>query len=146
MSPSLDFVMGRQGKRVQLRPLMVVIVASVVVLTVLVGRHFPSQDKDLLFWSRLYLAKAHVEAIGIAAEAFHTQRGTYTANLAELVGAKLLVKMADAPWGTSYHYEVEQGRGGEQIRIWTIPDRTTQERIGLSELSNRTDWSQVLKP
>ena len=138
--------MSRQSRLAELRSLIAVTVVSVVVLAVLVRLYVPFPEKDVLFWSRLYLAQAHIEAIEIAAEAFHSQRDTYPANLADLVGANLIMKIADDPWGNSYHYEVEHGADGERIRIWTIPDRTTQERIGISELTNRTDWRQILRP
>jgi Type II secretion system (T2SS), protein G len=112
------------------------------------------QERDQAYWSRLYLAKSEIAAIETAAESFHKDRGSYPTDLQELVhkagdsgsDRQYLVRIPNNPWGGSFRYEVEHGASGESIKIWAVPDRKTQDKIGITELSNRTNWQAILKP
>jgi hypothetical protein len=104
-----------------------------------------------VFWSRLYLAKSEIATIETAAESFRKEQGRYPTEPQELVhptgrGTQLLNRISDTPWGGPFHYEVEHGAGGDSIKIWAVPDRKTQDKLGTTELSNRTNWQAVLKP
>ena len=54
-----------------------------------------------------------------------------------------LPRVPKSPWNTPYHLTIEHTDGGDKIKLWTIPDRRTQERTQMKEFSNETDWSHV---
>jgi hypothetical protein len=112
--------------------------------------HLLHQEGDQVFWSRLYLAKSEIATIEIAAEAFRKANGRYPTELQELVhptgGGQFLSRLSDTPWGGPFHYEVVHGVDGDSIKIWAVPDRKTQIKIGVTDLSTRTNWQAVLKP
>lgn len=115
---------------------------------------FLFQEHREPYWSRLYLTKSEIEAIAGAAESFRKTNGSYPKNLEALVAqhgvpgqeSGYLKKLPLSPWGSNFQYQIEQGSGGQSVKIWTIPDRATQNELGLSELSNETRWDMILKP
>ena len=111
------------------------------------------QEGDQVYWSRLYRARADIDAIETAAELFRKRHGSYPVDLEELVrppldggdDRPLLPRMVPNPWGGPFHYEVKRGANGESIKIWVVPDAKTQHKLGTTELSNNTDWRAILK-
>ena len=132
--------------------LVAVLVGGPALLFVGVMLYIFLDEGDQVYWSRLYLAKQQITAVETAAESFRKEYGSYPADLQELVhparnggNKKFLTRMAPNPWGGPFRYEIEHGGGGESIKIWVVPDRKTQDKTGLSELSNKTQWQAILK-
>ena len=111
------------------------------------------QEGDQVYRSRLYLAKFDIAAIESAVVSFHKEYGSYPTDLQELVhatrdggnGKQFLARIVPNPWGGPFHYEVEHGPSGESVRIRTVPDRKTQDKTGMTELSNRTNWQAIAR-
>jgi hypothetical protein len=109
------------------------------------------QEWDQVYWSHLALAKAEIGAIETAVVLFHKEYGSYPITLQELVhstrnggsGKQFLKRIAHDPWDGPFHYEVEHGASGESVKIWVVPDRKTQDKSGMTELSNRTNWREI---
>jgi Type II secretion system (T2SS), protein G len=109
------------------------------------------QERDQTYLGRLHLARAEITAITSAVESFRKARGRYPEDLIELTtnskedqSAKpLLTIIPVSPWRGPYFYKIEDGSNGANAMVWTVPDRDTQERIGLKVLSNSTDWQAV---
>jgi general secretion pathway protein G len=102
------------------------------------------QEHDQIFRGRLYRAKSDIAAMDSAIDEFYKKQGRYPQDFDEIVGAELLPKKIPLdPWGNPYRYKRDiDGKGYDVI---AKPDRQTQEKIGLAELSNRTDWQAILK-
>ena len=131
--------------------LIAAVLGSLVLGLVGVMLYMIYQERDQLYWSRLYLARSEISAMDTAAESFRKEHGNYPMELQELVhpnggGGQFLSRISDAPWGGPFHYEVVHGADGDSIKIWAVPDRKTQDKIGITELSNRTNWQANLKP
>jgi hypothetical protein len=43
-----------------------------------------------------------------------------------------------SPWNTPYHLEIEHNPDGNKIKLWTVPDEKTRERLHLSKFTNDT--------
>ncbi len=122
---------------------------------VLVGGllYFVYDEGKQVYRSRLYRAEYEIAAIKTAAESFRKEYGSYPTDLQELVHTgrdgggdkQFLTRIALNPWGGPFRYEVEHGATGESIKIWAVPDRKTQDKLGVAELSNETDWQAILK-
>jgi Type II secretion system (T2SS), protein G len=132
---------------------LAVLVGGPALVFVCVTLYIVLDEGDQVYWSRLYLAKSEIAAIETAAESFHKEYGSYPTDLQELVhtardggnNKQFLTRIAPNPWGGPFRYEVEHGASGESIKIWAVPDRKTQGKIGSSELSNKTNWQAILK-
>ncbi len=122
---------------------------------VLVGGvlYFVYDEGNQAYRSGLYRAKYEIAAIEAAAESFHKEYGSYPTDLQELVHTgrsgggdkQFLMRIAANPWGGPFRYAVEHGATGESIKVWAVPDRKTQDKLGVAELSNKTDWQVILK-
>ena len=110
-------------------------------------------DRDMPDRARLYRARTDIAGIENAVRLFHETNGKYPQTLTELArkpgdtgnDKPWLIEMPVSPWGGSYHYQVESGPAGESYKIWTVPDRRTQEQVKLAELSNATDWRAIAR-
>jgi hypothetical protein len=115
--------------------------------------YFVHDEGNQVYRSRLYRAKYEITAIDAAAESFHKKYGSYPTDLQELIHTardggndrQFLARIAPNPWGGQFLYAVEHGANGESVKIWAVPDRQTQDKLGISELSNKTDWQAILK-
>lgn len=104
------------------------------------------------FWGKVYLAKSEITSLEQAIVSYQKEYGTYPTNLGELVNPlvnsghhrQFLTTIPSNPWGGPYHYEVERGATGPTVKISTVPDNDTQKRIGVTELSNETNWPTIL--
>jgi hypothetical protein len=109
------------------------------------------QEGDQTYWLRLYRAHSDIDALQTATESFRKKMGRNPVSLDELThpdgaaGERFLGRLASNPWGGPYQSEVEHGAGGDKIKIWTVPDRKTQDKTGLPELSNEPNWRAILK-
>jgi hypothetical protein len=112
------------------------------------------QERNVLQESKLYYVKAEIGMIEGAVRLFHDANRRYPQNLAELArkpretanNKPWLIEIPHAsPWGSAYQYWVEPGAAGESYKIWTVPDRRTQELLKVTELSNKTDWRTLLR-
>lgn len=110
------------------------------------------QERDQAFLGSLHLAQAEINTIALAVESFRKANGRYPQDLGELTNKNgesgsektLLTTIPSSPWRGPYFYRIERGANGETTaNVWTVPDRKTQERIGLNVLSNSTDWQAL---
>jgi Type II secretion system (T2SS), protein G len=129
-------------------------VAGVPILMLVCGAlYFAYDEGNQVYRARLYRAKYDITAIETAAESFHKRYGSYPTDLQELTNTaryggdntRFLTRIASDPWGGSFHYAVEHGVNGESIKIWAVPDRRTQDKLRMPEVSNRSDWQAILK-
>jgi hypothetical protein len=144
----------RFNARRKLKPIIAaiaVMVGATALLFVGVMAFFFFQERDEPYWSRLYLTRQEILDIAVAVEKFRQDQGRYPENLQALLpdgsaNGKGYLKVSRNAWGTVFFYRVEHGPSGERFKVWTIPDRETQDKLGLSELSNQTAWDAILKP
>ena len=113
---------------------------------------FLFQERDQLYLSRLYLAKHEIAALAVATELFHQKYGSYPSSLQQLVNPtsdgsreQLLPRIGSDPWGGHFTTKLSVERWGNALRVWVVPDAKTQHRLGIVELSNKTDWQAILK-
>jgi hypothetical protein len=133
---------------------LVAVIVGVPALLLVGGvLYFIYDEGDQVYRSRLYRAKYDIAAIETAAESFHKEYGSYPTDLQELVHTgrngggdkQFLMRIAPSPWGGPFRYAVAHGATGESIKVWAVPDRKTQDKLGVAELSNKTDWQAILK-
>jgi|HubBroStandDraft_1064217.scaffolds.fasta_scaffold33559_2 hypothetical protein len=110
------------------------------------------QERDEVYFGKLHRAKSEIATMATAAESFRKATGHYPGDLSQLTtdsgegrGPKtLLATIPVSPWSGPYYYKIEHGANGDNVTVWAVPDQKTQERIGLTVLSNSTDWRTVL--
>jgi hypothetical protein len=129
---------------------IVAVAGSLVAVFVCVMGYQIYEERDQIFRAHLSRAKADIGTLQTAVERFHKEQGSDPQRLQELVsgdrGRKLLGRVANNPWGGPYHYEVTHGPFRDGVKIWAVPDQRTQSELGVTELSNETDWEGVLRP
>jgi hypothetical protein len=135
-----------------IRFLLVFIGVAIVVIgsLLLIQAH---EERNEIFWSRVNRVQSDIMELQAACESYRKEYGDYPEDLDELLRASgsgsdtiSTIRIHNNPWGTPYYYSLDQGAAGESVRIWTVVDPDTRSRLGLSQLSNTTDWHKFLKP
>jgi hypothetical protein len=111
------------------------------------------QERDVTFLGRIYLARHEIAAMQGAVEAFYGRNGSYPLSLQQLVQSDtdgggespLLRQIRESPWGTTHSYRVIHNANASGIKIWIVPDQKTRSKANVTELSNETDWEEILK-
>lgn len=94
--------------------------------------------------SRMARGRADMTAIEIAIGKYVDQHGHFPHEMADLGpptwqphnDAYVLPMVPKSPWNTPYRLEIVHGPNGDKLRLWTVPDKETQERTKMHELSN----------
>jgi hypothetical protein len=101
---------------------------------------------DYPYKSRVARAGSDVAVIGYAIDLYAKKYGHFPHQLSDLVpdpehspgDACFLPRLTTSPWNTPYHMEIDHASGGDRVRLWTVPDQKTQERLHVSKFSNDT--------
>jgi hypothetical protein len=101
---------------------------------------------DYAYRSRIARASAEMAVIQFAIDLYAMKYSHSPQELADLASgpghlpgdACFLPNIFLSPWNTPYHLEIEHKPDGDKIKLWTVPDRKTQERLHLSKFTNDT--------
>jgi hypothetical protein len=112
------------------------VVAIPVVLFVGVFLIMVIQEWDSAYKMRVARANSDIRVIGYAAALYAKRYGHFPQQVADLApgaghapgDACFLPMTPSSPWDTPYQLEIEHTLGGDKIKIWTIPDKKTQDR------------------
>jgi hypothetical protein len=108
------------------------------------------EERDSIYTGRIYRAESDIKAIETGIGLYTGKYGHYPRELADLVpptdhgpNEGFLRRVPSSPWNTPYHLTIEHSANGDKLKLWIAPDQKTQERTGLTEFSNETDWKFV---